>query len=257
VNQAGLRASFGVAAVLAAACVSGNARAQGVDMFGPYGGLEHHRFIRTKQEVAFEVRFGPYAPNIDQDIPGQPYKEIFGNDTRWQGGAELDWQLYRIPRVLSLGPGFGFGYTHASGKAPLTNGTGTSAQSTTLGIFPMHLVAALRFDYIADHTPVPLQPYAKLGLGYALWWSSIGDSATHYNGDVGKGASYGYVWALGVVLRLDPLEPAAAANADASLGINHAGLFIEWFNSSLNGFGSSSGMEVGTNTWVTGLTLEI
>ncbi len=251
------RVLLGLAVAGAAVCLAAPASAQGVDVFGPYGGLENHGFIRSKQEVAFEVRFGPYHPNVDQDVPGAPYETIFGNGTRWSGGAELDWQLYRIPKVLSLGPGFGFAYTHSSAKAPLESGNGDSAQDTTLAIFPMHLVAALRFDYIADHTPVPLAPYAKLGLGYALWWSSIGDSATRVNGDVGKGSSYGYVWALGVLLRLDPLEPAAAANADASLGVNNAGVFIEWFNSSLNGFGTSSGMEVGTNTWIAGLTLEI
>jgi hypothetical protein len=248
-----LGAVLGVVASLVPAA----ARAQGVDEFGAYGGLENHGYIRSKQEVAFEFRFGPYHPNVDEGVAGSPYDTIFGDDTRWQGGAELDWQLFRIPKVLSLGPGFGFGYTHSSAPAPLESGDGDSAQQTTLGIIPMHLVAAFRFDYLADHTPVPLCPYAKLGLGYALWWSSIGDHGTNVNGEDGRGASYGYVYALGVLLRLDPLEPAAAANADASLGINHAGLFIEWFNSSLNGFGSNSGMEVGTNTWVAGLGLEI
>jgi len=248
-----------------AACLAGfaalvaapPARAQGVDVFGPYGGLENHNYIRSKQSVAFEIRFGPYKPNIDQDIPGEPYKEIFGTKTRWEGGAELDWQLFRIPKMLSLGPGFGFAYTHSSAKAPLASGDGDSAQDTTLGIFPMHLVAVLRFDYFADRTPVPLVPYAKLGPSWALWWSSIGEKATRVNGEAGKGSSFGYVYALGVMLRLDVFDSTAAAAADSSLGINHSGIFFEWFNSSLNGFGTSSGMEVGTNTWVSGLTLEI
>jgi hypothetical protein len=33
-------------------------------------------------------------------------------------------------------------------------------------------------------------------------------------------------------------------------------VFIEWFNSNLNGFGSDK-MQVGTSTWVIGLNLEI
>lgn len=252
-----MKAKILVGALLAYAALlaAKPARAQGVDVFGPYGGLENHGFVRSKQEVAFEIRFGHYDPNVDDGLTGTPFKDTFGSGHHWQGGAELDWQLYRKPRLFSLGPGFGFGYTHASGKAPLESGTGVSEQDTTLGIFPMHLVAVFRLDYLADRTPVPLQPYAKLGLGYALWWSSIGNEASRSNGDVGKGASYGYVWALGVLLRLDPLEPSAAANADASLGINHAGFFIEWFNSGLDSFGK--GMDVGTNTWVAGLGLEI
>jgi hypothetical protein len=246
-----LRALLGAAAFFAAKPAS----AQGVDMFGPYGGLENHGFVRSKQEVAFEMRFGHYNPNIDDDLSAKPYESTFGSGNHWEGGAELDWQVYRRPKLLSLGPGFGFAYTHASAKAPLESGAGVSEQDTTLGIFPMHLVAVLRFDWLADHTPVPLQPYAKLGLGYALWWSSIGDSTSHVNGDAARGASYGYVWALGVLLRLDSLEPSAAANLDASLGINHAGFFVEWFNSRLDSFGKS--MDVGTNTWVAGLGLEI
>lgn len=231
--------------------------AQGVDEFGAYGGLEQRGRARSPQTVAFEARFGPYRPGVDADLPGHPYKDIFGKSTRWEAGIEVDWQAFRIPRMLSLGPGFGWSFTQSSAKAPLASGDGVSAESTNLAIMPMHLVAALRFDWLADHTVVPFVPYVKAGMGYALWWSNIGDSSTRVDGKVGKGASYGYVVAAGMMLRLDPLDPMTAATADASLGINHSALFIEYFKSNLNGFGSNSTMEVGTSTWVAGLTLEI
>lgn len=231
--------------------------AQGVDEFGAYGGLEHAGRVRSPQEAAFEIRFGPYHPRVDDNLAGDPYKTTFGNDTRWHAGIEADWQLLRLKDTLSFGPGVGVAYTHSSAKAPLSSGTGLSAQDTTLGIVPFHLVGVLRLDAIADRTGIPLQPYAKLGLGYALWWSSIGERASRVNGEVARDASLGYVWALGLVVRLDPLDPASAASADASLGINHSGLFIEWFNSSLDGFGSKNMMQVGTSTWVAGLALEI
>jgi hypothetical protein len=231
--------------------------AQGVDDFGPYGGLEHHERAQSPQNFAFEVRFGPYVPHVDQDIPGQPYKQIFGTSTRWQGGLELDWQLFRIRKLLSLGPGLSAAYTHSSAKAPLTSGDGLSAQDTTLGIIPFNLMAVLRFDAIADRTWVPIVPYLKVGLGAALWWSSIGESPTHYNGEVGKGTSFGYVAAIGAMVRLDELDPVSAANADSSLGINHSAVFIEYYKSNLNGFGTGASMEVGTSTWVAGLALEI
>jgi hypothetical protein len=232
--------------------------AQGVDDFGPYGGLEHHgERVQSPQTVAFEARFGPYRPHIDEDLPGSPYKTIFGTDTRWQGGFEVDWQAIRIRKLLSFGPGFGWAYTHSSAKAPLTSGDGLSAQNTTLGIMPMNLLGVLRFEAIADRTWVPLVPYIKLGLGSALWWSSIGEESTHYNGEAGKGWSYGYVAAIGAMVRLDQLDLVSTANADSNLGINHSSIFIEYFKSNLNGFGSSSTMEVGTSTWVMGLALEI
>jgi hypothetical protein len=248
-----------VSALLGAAglLAGGHAFAQGVDEFGAYGGMETHGRVRSPQTVAFELRFGPYRPHVDDDLSTTPYKDTFGSSTRWHGGFELDWQVFRIPRLLSLGPGLSLAYTHSSAKAPLASGKGLSAQDTTLGIIPMNLVAVLRLDAIADRTLIPVAPYAKLGLGYALWWSGIGERASRVSGDVGRGSSYGYAWALGVMVRLDPLDPASAASADAGLGINHSGLFIEWFNSNLNGFGSGSAMQVGTSTWVAGLTLEI
>jgi hypothetical protein len=241
---------------LACLLIEAQASAQGVDEFGAYGGLERRGKNRSKQEAAFEFRVGPYRPHVDDDLAGTPYKTTFGNDTRWHAGFEVDWQLLRLPDTLSLGPGIGMAYTRSSADAPLASGNGLSAQQTTLGIVPFHLVGVLRLDAIADRTAVPLAPYAKFGLGYALWWSSIGERASRVNGEVARGASYGLVYALGVVFRLDPLDPASAASADASLGINHSGIFIEWFNSNLNGFGSGK-MQVGTSTWVIGLALEI
>lgn len=231
--------------------------AQGVDDFGPYGGLEHHERAQSPQNVAVEFRFGPYRPHVDEDLPGTPYKDIFGDSTRWQGGLEVDWQVLRFRKLLSFGPALTWAYTHSSAPAPLASGDGMSAQNTTLGIMPMNLLAVLRFEAIADRTWVPLVPYIKLGLGTALWWSSIGEESTHYNGQVGKGTSFGYVAAIGTMVRLDMLDLQAAASADANLGINHSSIFVEYYKSNLNGFGSSSTMEVGTSTWVMGLALEI
>jgi hypothetical protein len=236
---------------------SATASAQGVDEFGAYGGLEDRGQRRSPQEAAFEIRVGPYRPHIDDAVAGTPYQDIFGSSRRWHAGFEVDWQVLRIERTLSLGPGFSLAYTRAGAKAPLASGAGRSAQDTELEIVPMFLAGVLRIDALADRTLVPLAPYAKLGFGYALWWASDGEDSARADGVVGKGASYGYTYSLGVLLRLDPLDPADAASADASLGINHSGLFIEWFGSSLDGFGSTDVLEVGTNTWVAGVTIEM
>lgn len=236
---------------------SGTAQAQGVDEFGAYGGLEDRGERRSPQEAAFEIRVGPYRPHIDDAVAGSPYKDIFGGSQRWHVGFEVDWQVLRIERTLSFGPGFSLAYTRAGAKAPLASGGGRSAQDTELEMLPMFLAGVLRIDALADRTPIPLAPYAKLGLGYALWWASDGENSARAGGVAGKGASYGYTYSLGVLLRLDPFDPADAASADASLGINHSGLFIEWFGSSLDGFGSADVMDVGTSTWVAGLAIEM
>jgi hypothetical protein len=248
-----MAAALGVAVALSTPVVL----AQGTDELGAFGGLEHRSARHSPQDWAFEVRFGQYPPRVDNALNGTPYRTIFGSKKRWQGGAELDWQAFRIPKLLSVGPGFGIAYTNATAKAPLASGAALSAQDTTLHILPLFLVGVLRLDVIADRTLIPLAPYAKLGAGYALWWSSDGEQAARDGDLAGKGASYGYVAALGVLLRLDWLDPSDAASADASLGLNHSGLFVEWMHSDLSGFGSGSVMDVGSSTWVAGLGLEL
>jgi hypothetical protein len=245
---------FGVCAVLFAPA----ALAQGTDEFGAYGGMEGRGKTRSEQETAFEIRVGPYKPNIDDGLNGTPYADTFGDKTRWHFGLEGDWQVLRIPKTLSFGPGFGFHFTRMSAKAPLSSGSGLSAQDTTLTIIPMHLVGVLRVDAIADRSGVPFCPYAKLGLGYALWWSKDGEEAAKApDGTEGKDTSYGLTFALGMAFRLDWLDPADAAAADAAIGINHSSIFGEYFVSDLSGFGSNDVMNVGTNTFVFGAMLEI
>lgn len=252
-KRIGLTAALGLAAALFAA----PAHAQGTDELGAFGGLEHRGHHHSPQDWAFEIRFGQYPPRIDNGLSGDPYERIYGTKKRWQGGAELDWQAFRIPKLLSVGPGFGLSYTRAGAKAPLASGSGLSAQDTTINILPMFAVGVLRLDVIADRTVIPLAPYAKLGAGYAFWWSNDGDHPARAGNVAGRDTSYGYVAALGVMMRLDWLDPSDAASADASLGLNHSGLFIEWMHSDLSGFGSNSVMDVGSSTWVAGLTLEL
>ena len=43
---------------------------------------------------------------------------------------------------------------------------------------PIYVGAVYRYTQLADHTVVPLVPYAKLGLAYDLWWNTKG------NGDI-------------------------------------------------------------------------
>lgn len=234
-------------------------RAQGTDEFGAYGGLEE-RYRGSPQNAAFELRFGPYRPAIDDEISGAaPFEQTFGDDTRFLLGIEVDWQALRIPHFGTFGPGFGWGYTKFTADALLGDGSGgRSAQTTSLTIMPMYLVGVLRADVLARETFIPLVPYAKVGVGYALWWVGDGGDTAHADdGTVGRDASYGYQYALGLMLLLDALDRAAAAQMDNATGVNNSYLFVEWYVSQLDGFGSGDQMQVGTNTWMLGLALEI
>ncbi|HEX3854220.1 MAG TPA: MXAN_2562 family outer membrane beta-barrel protein, partial [Polyangiaceae bacterium] len=101
-----------------------------------------------------------------------------------------------------------------------------------------------------------LVPYAKLGLGYALWWASDGGTTSRENGVLGRGVSYGPQYALGAMFLLDVLDQQTARDADNGLGINNSYVFAEWFDSELDAFGSKSKLNVGANSWVLGLAIE-
>jgi hypothetical protein len=233
------------------------ASAQGVDEFGRYGqhGPMHGE---SEQYGLVEARFGPYNPHVDQSLNGgTPYKDTFGTSSRYMFGLEGDWQVLRIPHFGTLGPGLGWGYTRASGLARLTAQPDTlSGEETSLSVMPFYLVGVLRADVLMRDFGVPLVPYAKLGMGYALWWASDGGSTSRQNGVLGKGFSYGPQYALGGMFLLDILDQQTARDADNGLGINHSYFFAEWYGSELDAFGSKNRMNVGTNTWILGLAIE-
>lgn len=232
-----------------------SAQTRSVDEFGAYGPSVTRD--GSPQIGAFEFRFGAYNPRVDSSVPGTPYKDTFGDKTRFMVGVEGDWQATRIPHLGTLGPGLGWGYTRASGLAKLTSDPDKlSDETTSLTIMPIYLVAVLRADVFAREFGIPLVPYAKLGMGTALWWASDGGK-TAYAGDVeGKGISFGPQYALGGMFLLDVLDQQTARDADVSLGINNSYLFGEWYGSELDAFGSDKRMNVGANTWMVGLAIE-
>jgi len=227
---------------------------------------------------AFEVRFGPYWPQVDSEpgLTGTPYEDTFGNDARFYFGLELDYMPFRIPWVGGIGVGVGWGYTWGSAPAKITNcdpattddpdGDGPlqrcdSADTTSLDIMPMHASLVLRADELMRRTGIPLVPYGKLGFGWAYWTSGTdagvsrlgsGDDKTDlYAQDV----TIGIHAALGLSLALNWLDTRSAGSLRESTGIAHAYLFAEWMNQALNGFGGGQ-MRVGTSTFVTGLTFD-
>ncbi|HET9929156.1 MAG TPA: MXAN_2562 family outer membrane beta-barrel protein [Polyangiaceae bacterium] len=250
-------ASFAVAAAASAVAVLAQTAIAKADTHDELGHYERwRRSTESPQDVAVELRFGRYVPNADEGLNGTPYKSTFGDKNRYYVGAEVDWQLLRIPMFGTLGPGIGAGYTIASANARFSDGSAVSKQTTSLAILPMYLVGVLRADVVARETLVPVVPYAKLGLGYALWWSKDQEDTARVDGKVGRGASYGYQFALGAMFLLDVIDRADAKAADAAIGLNHSYIFGEWFKSDLDGFGAKDRLQVGTSTWTVGLAME-
>jgi len=233
------------------------ADAQGVDEFGGYGSRRGVQ-SESKQQAAFELRLGRYVPEVDSNVNGSPFGDTFGSGSRFMFGAEIDWQVLRIPHFGTLAPGIGWGYTKFTAKAVFANGSGVSATDTRLAIMPMYLVGVLRADVVAKDLKVPLVPYAKLGVGYGMWWSTDGQrSAVSADGKKGRGGSYGLTYALGAMFLLDVLAEDDAKSADAVTGINNSYVFAEWFRPQLDGFGSNKVLDIGSSSWLLGIAWEI
>jgi hypothetical protein len=212
----------------------------------------------SPQNAALEVRFGPYRPKVDESTNTPVFEEFFGDDKRYLLGLELDWQIWRAPYVGTLGVGAGWGYTQFSAPNQRPGGAAsegqTISQESNLNIMPMYAVGVLRVDSLARNFGVPFVPYGKLGVAYALWWVNDGvATAVNDAGLKGKDTSIGTQAALGVMLLLDVLEPSAARAMDSETGVNNSYLFLEW---SVSDYGGDQ-MNVGSNTWVTGLAFEM
>jgi hypothetical protein len=210
----------------------------------------------SPQRFAIELRFGPYHPDVDEEFPvDRPYARAFGEDKKpFFAGFEFDWQVLRIPKLGTLGPGLGWGYSRASAQATKVSNGQPSAEMTYLAIMPFYGVGVFRLDVLARETAIPIVAYGKAGIGYGLWWS--GNDVRK----LGKGHSWGTHYALGAMLLLDSFDEHASVELDNEWGINNTYFYFEWMMSNLNGFGDSpnhSVLHVGANTWMLGLAIEM
>jgi hypothetical protein len=217
---------------------------------------------KSSQNFALELRFSPYKPQIDEEpgLSGAPYASTFGTTRRVMMALEFDWQAIRIPNLGTLGPGAGVGYTSMSADAVTATGR-PSGDSTSLSIYPFWGVAVLRADVFWRNLGFPLVPYAKAGLGYALWSASNTGGTSEAKDKTGalvsgKGGSWGTQFALGLSFALDAIDQGASRNMDNATGINGTYIFFEAYWLSLNGLGQSNALHVGTNTWAMGLAFE-
>jgi len=219
---------------------------------GPYADV-------SSQHAAFEVRFGPYSPKIDDSLSTPVYADFFGDTNRYMFGFEVDWQAWRVPYVGTLGLGVGWGYTQMAGTnkvevVPDGEAPPNIAQESTLNIMPVYGVGVLRIDTFARNFYVPIVPYAKFGLAWAFWWVDDGlGTATNDVGQKGRDTSLGYQAAIGGMFLLDIFDPASALAADIESGVNNSYIFFEW---SMSDYGGDQ-MNVGSSNWVTGLAFEM
>lgn len=229
----------------------------------------------SPQRFAVELKFGPYLPDIDNRWEGEglgPYATIYGRTDEFGNATQpprkrlfsvvgFEWQFIHLGGPFSLG--FTIGYFGDSANALIAGGVAegenarAEADKTRFNIVPLTLLLGYRFELLADRFRVPLVPYARGGVGYGFWWEKKGgELSTNDAGVKSRGGSIGWQVNLGLMLRLDFIERAAAVDLDRLTGINHTYIFGEWQFSHLDGFGSDKFMPVGDDTFTVGLAFE-
>jgi hypothetical protein len=218
---------------------------------------------RSPQHFAFELKFGPYKPDIDSEFPSSgvnkrtPYADYFGNGSHLLSAIEFDWQI--LHKIGSVGVGVGIGYFSVTGTAPLGTMTGQlSGDTSNLRVVPASLSLVYRFDYLLETRNWPIVPYGKLGLDYAYWQITDGNGeiATDAMGNRGRGGTLGWHGSAGLALILDWLDPDAARDFDSDLGVNHTALTFEFSHADISGLGQAGRLHLGDTTWAVGLLLE-
>jgi hypothetical protein len=220
----------------------------------PYG----HRY-HSPQHFAFEVKFGPYKPDVDSEFNGarMPYDRYFGSSRRLLSQVEFDWQVFHGFGSVALGVGAGI--FSVTGQAPLGTNTGQlSGDTSTFRVAPFSASVIYRFDYFLQQRDFPFVPYAKGGLDWAYWQITDGNGEIAHDamGNSGRGGTLGWHATAGVALVLDWLDPEAARDFDADLGVNHTAITFEYTHADISGLGRSDRLHVGDTTWALGLLLE-
>jgi hypothetical protein len=226
-----------------------------------------HENTLSPQNFALEIRAALYNPQVDSDPQlkdlssgKKPFAASFGSPTRFEVGLEFDWQALRIPNVGSLGPGISVGYYNVSALAPLTDSPQTlSGETTTLEILPMYAVAVFRLDVLWRQAHIPLVPYAKAGVGLALWRASntVGTSVSPPPGlVVGEGHTWGSQFAAGLAFNIGVLDPNSVRQLDEATGINNTYLFAEFMAATLDGIAQSDPLRVGSDSFAFGVSFE-
>ena len=217
------------------------------------------------------IRVGPYTPNIDKQFgmdPG-PYHEMFGG-ARYTPMLDVDRILWRGFGQLGVGLSIGYmqktAHSWADGSTPGDPMRPRSpGDDTTFRLLPFSLSAIYRLSWFDDEYGVPVVPYVRAGLAYYTWWvrtnghtASACWDGTHQSGcdaDKAYGGSLGVIGTIGIAIRAERIDAAAAASMRQS-GLQHAGFFGELSLAKVDGFGSSTKLSVGDSTWFAGVDFE-
>jgi hypothetical protein len=217
------------------------------------------------------VRVGPYTPNVDGQLdmdPG-PYEQMFGGH-QWTPMLDVDRILWR--GFGQLGVGGTIGYMQKSARAWVEGSDPadpmrprSTGDKNTFHLLPLMVSGVYRFTWFDDQFGIPIVPYARIGLAYYLWWVRTngttakvcegGSTMPGCDADKARGGSLGVVGSIGIAVRAERVDKAAASSMRAT-GIQHAGFYAEWSVGKVDWFEPDKRLSVGDSTWFAGVDFE-
>jgi hypothetical protein len=219
------------------------------------------QYQATPQHFGFELKFGPYRPDIDSEFPASsdrhPYKDFFGSGRKLMTNMEFDWEIIRHIGTVAVGVGMGY-FKETGNNVSAANTNLVTADTSSLRLLPFSLSAIYRFDLLYERTKIPLVPYGKLGFDYVYWTVTNGNGKVpdDPSGGSGQGGTLGWHATVGLSLVLDIFDQGAANQFDQEMGINHTHLFFEFTHLDASGLGQSHRLHVGDTTWNAGIMFE-
>ena len=213
--------------------------------------------------LGLEFRGGPYLPALghpasESDEPGA-FRQIFGTKSNPLFTLGMELQVYRGVGTVAVGGSFGF--MQWVGRSINQNNELTT-DTTVFNLLPLTLTVAYRFDWLADHTLVPLVPYVRGGLAYSIWWTTNGrgdiSRVPNPDGDpfVGRGGTLGVTGSIGLAFLLNVIDSRAAHALFEATNIRGTYIFAELTSAKVDGFGGD-GFDLSDATWSLGLFLEL
>ncbi len=217
---------------------------------------------RSPQNFMLELRFGPYSPDVDEELGGAtPHQDFFGKGHRLMTQLELDYQLFQD--FGSAAVGLSVGYFRENGKAWVEPGAGEqpsdrSGDNSRFSLFPVALLAVYRADQAWRFAGIPLVPYVKAGLNYTFWNVYDGNDKVSQASPMGRGrgGTFGWQAAAGLAVVLNFIDPGSARELDAETGINNTQFFFEFAKFEVSGLGQKNRLHVGDTTWLMGIGFE-
>lgn len=192
--------------------------------YGPVAQAQEMVTDRSPKFWVLELQFGGYEPQIDREVAGTPFQDVFGDSSVI---SQLAFQRLVYQGIGTLGIGVQAGYSEFFGRALLQNSDERSGDTTSLHVVPIQLFASYRFDYAAIHWDIPFAVYGKAGIGEWIWWSNDGSGDTAGDGEA-SGAKLGFSVAAGLAFHLDFLDPKLARDFDRNFGVNNTYVFVEY-----------------------------